>query len=387
MNYQVKDLDVLLEKGNVGIDEVNSLLADPEAKVFNGEIEVKYEVPQKVEIEIKTKGNTNMKIEDVNVVETKGTKDMFWTELYNAKSFPGKLSTNKMEIATKAFPAEATTRPAMSGAIREAVFDLTVAIYDSELLKAVTKINLDTPHLKIPQLVVVSGWATRQVEGSGVQVVQTSGSYTNVEVETQSALFEITNQALQSSAVWSTLVPQKAAEQIGTQLEGKLAAAIQAGSGKVQISGGNASGDPDLTDLANCYVRLFPRRGAKKALVVAPNVYAKLLSINNISGLRDIIHSEADGLYYIDAKVIQSPMMTAAGPIVSGRNSGNYAFVNLGELYVAQFGAVQEVFNPFYAFENNGSALRVSTDVQAGCMSQVNYTISGFTYADYVVNN
>lgn len=392
MELQVKDLDAIItEKGNKGIDEVSELLAKENTKVYNGEVEVKYILPEKyVEKEvakvaktISVEADTEIKnIKEIKM-ETKANKNLVFKALHDMGEF--KL-TRTDDLIRKAFPADATLQPMFSGAIVEITKDLTVSIYESELLKHVTKIELETPHYRIPQLVVTSGYAGRQVEGSGINIVKTSGSFTDVQVHAENAIFEVSDLTLQSVTTWSQNVLPKAGEQIATQIEGGLVGKVVGASGKVQIACSNASGMPELSDLANAYTHLFPRKG-QKGLLVSPALFSQLLSFNNISGLRDIIRYDGNTLKYLDCVVVQTPMLPAPSGVVSGRMSGTYAFVNLGELFVAQLGQTTDLYNPFYAFDNGGSAIRVQAYLDWGVMSQVNYTISGVTYSDVVTNN
>jgi len=376
MNYQVKDLDAIVaSKGNEGIDEVSALLAAPETKTFDGDTEVKYELPAKAEV--KQMKEPKMAIgEDVIVV--KGDKQMFWKGLAENKSFQKATQT---DIVEKAFPTNATSRPELSGAIREAVMDLTAMIYQSKLVDRVRKIPMDTPHLKIPTLVAQSGWAATQSEGSGKALVHMSGDYVNLETATESAYVTTSNQALRSVSAFATLVPEMLSAQISANLEGKITAAMLGASGKVQVDLADVSGLPEISDLATMYTKLFYRVDGKKALVVNPVVYARILSFQNISGVVGIIRVEGDKTFFLDAEIIQSPTMTTPA---SGA-SGTCAFVNLNYIALGQYGEIANEFNPFYAWENNGSSIRVEGEFAVAPMSNVAVTISGTTYSDVVV--
>lgn len=372
MNYQVKQLDeILAQKGNEGIDEVSKLLAVPEAKVFNGDVEVKYELPAKTE-------GKNMDI-GKDIETPKVEKKAFWEGLAANKSFTK--ARNAEELISKAFPTNATTRPELSGAIREAVMDLTAMIYQSKLVDRVRKIPMDTPHLKIPQLVAQSGWAAAQTEGNAKAQVAMSGDYVNLETATQAAFVTTSNQALRSVSAFATLVPEMLAAQISANLEGLVTNAIQAGSGKVQFDVSNVSGLPEISELADMYTRLFYRVDGKKALVVHPAILARILAFQNISGVVGIIRVEGDKTYFLDAEIISSPTMTAPA---SGA-SGTCAFVNLNYIALGQYGEVANEFNPFYAWENNGSSIRVEGEFAVAPMSNSSVNISGFVYSDIVV--
>lgn len=386
MNYDVKELDkILQEKGMVGWGQVSEILNTPDTKVFSDGVEVKYELPEKAKIDnINTKRmETKMEIgKDINEIDNnckKGNKMNFWNEMYKQKSFQGKVQS--FDLQTKAWPDNATTRPELSGAIREAVLDLTAMIYQSKIVDRVRKIPMDTTHLKIPVLNTVSGWAATQTEGQSKAQVNISGDYVNLETATESAFVTVSNQALKSVSAFATLVPEMLSAQISANLEGKVTNAIKTNSGKYQVETADVSGLPGINDLAEAYTHLFYRVDGKKALVCHPAVLARILSLQNISGTWGIIHIDGDKPYFLDAEIITSPCMTAPA---SGA-SGTYAFVNMNYIAIGQYGEVTNEFNPYYAWESNGSSIRVEGEFAVAAMIPVNIDISGFTFSDTVV--
>ena len=303
--------------------------------------------------------------------------------MYNLRDVGGTLTNKNFNLADMEVKV-GTTRNDLSGAIQQAVQDITALLYQSKLIDYVRKVPMDSPSLKIPAAYNASGYASTQSESSGKGQSWISGDVVRLDVATEASFVELTNQAMKSVPAFTTLVPQMLASQIASNLEGKITAAIKAASGKTQYNVANVSGKPEHAELLDAYSHLLDRADGRKIMVAHPVIWAHITAQMNTSGMAGLVTRDAAGnIFFLDAEIVKSPIMTAPA---SGA-SGTFPFVNANYIALGQYGEVANAFNPYYGWTTNTSSIRLEGEFAVAPMSNRSLTISGYVFSDIVVQN